>query len=134
MNHPLRRPVRVQGRIAAVPLRAAMPFGATAGVAVGLILGSLLGAFLAWTAGAILAWQQQLSFTTGVNQRLLPFGDTIPVLHAIQDLWFLVIPVTAVVSAVVAGLFGALIGGLLAGVYNRSSLRAPVSIEVEEPV
>jgi hypothetical protein len=124
---------RVRGRIAAVSLPAALSFGGAAGMATGLLLGSLAGALLAWFAGAILSWQEQLSFTTGVNERLLPFGDTIPVLHAVQDLWFLVIPVVAVSAAIVGGLFGAVIGGLLAAVYNRSSLRAPVVIEVAEP-
>lgn len=124
----------IHGRIAAVPLRAAMSFGAAAGIAIGLVVGSLLGALLTWLANAILAWQQQLAFTTGVNERLLPFGDSIPVLHAVQDLWFLFIPAVALVVAVVAGVFGALIGGLLATVYNRSSLRAPLVISVDEPL
>jgi hypothetical protein len=127
-------PAPVRGRIAAVSLRAAISFGATAGMAVGLILGSLLGALTAWAAGAVLAWQQQLSFTTGVNERLLPFGDSIPILHAAQDLWFLLVPGVALLVAVMGGLFGALIGGLLAAAYNRSSLRAPVVIEVDEPL
>ena len=123
----------IRGRVAAVSLRAAMSFGAAAGFAIGLVLGSLMGALLTWGASAILAWQRQLSFTTGVSERLLPFGDTIPVLHAIQDLWFLVVPVAALASAVLAAIFGAVIGGLLGAVYNRSSLRAPVVIEVDEP-
>ncbi|HYM50884.1 MAG TPA: hypothetical protein VET65_09990 [Candidatus Limnocylindrales bacterium] len=124
----------IRGRIAAVSLRAAMSFGAAAGIAVGLVLGSLTGALLTWGAAAILAWQHQLSFTTGVNERLLPFGDTIPVLHAVQDLWFVVIPVTALAVAILGALFGALIGGLLGAVYNGSSLRAPVVIDVDEPL
>ena len=127
------RGARVRGRIASVSLPAAMSFGATAGIAVGLLLGSLVGALLDYLAGAILAWQRQLSFTTGVDERLLPFGDTIPVLHAVQDLWFLVVPVVALLAAIVGAFFGALTGGLLATIYNRSSLRAPVVIEVDEP-
>jgi hypothetical protein len=123
----------IRGRITAVPLRAAMGFGATAGIAIGLVLGSLTGASLTWGAIAILAWQRQLSFTTGVSERLLPFGDTIPILHAVQDLWFLFIPVVALAVAITAAIFGALIGGLLATAYNRSSLRAPVTIMVDEP-
>lgn len=129
MNHQ----ARVRGRITAISLPSALSFGGAAGMATGLLLGSFTGAIVAWLAGAILAWQQQLSFTTGVNERLLPFGDTIPVLHAVQDLWFLVIPAVALSAAIVGGLFGAVIGGLLAVVYNRSSLQAPVIIEVQEP-
>lgn len=123
----------IRGRIAAVSLRAAMSFGAAAGIAIGLVLGSLTGALLTWGASAILAWQRQLSFTTGVSERLLPFGDTIPILHAIQDLWFLVVPTVALLSAIAGAIFGAVIGGLLGAVYNRSALRAPVAIEVDEP-
>lgn len=123
----------IHGRIAAVSLRAAMGFGAAAGIAIGLLLGSLTGALLIWGAGAILAWQRQLSFTTGVTERLLPFGDTIPILHAILDLWFLVVPIVALFGAIVGAIFGAVIGGLLGAVYNRSSLRAPVAIEVDDP-
>lgn len=123
----------IQGRIATIPVRVAVSFGATAGMAIGLVLGSLLGASLAWAAAAILNWQHQLSFTTGVTERLLPFGDLIPVLEAVQDLWFLVIPVVGLVTSIISAIFGGLIGGLLCAVYNRSALRAPVVIELDEP-
>ena len=59
---------------------------------------------------------RELSFTTGVQAYLLPFGDRIGVLETLQDDWFVVIPATALAL----GLLSALIGTLTAAAVSAS--------------
>ncbi|HEY8736002.1 MAG TPA: hypothetical protein VIO62_03050 [Candidatus Dormibacteraeota bacterium] len=125
---------QVHGRVVALSVRAAMIAGAWIAFPLGLVAGCVLGAGLSWFAGAVLAWQLQLSLTLGVTEQLLPFGSQEPLLETVQSSWFLVIPTVGLAVAVFAGLIGALIGGLVAASYNRSPFGVRVTVEVpEEP-
>jgi hypothetical protein len=116
-------------RIRSVPIGPALVTGAWAGFVPGLFIGGVLGAVITFGAGAILDWMRQLSFTTGIDQALLPFGDRIGMLQTLQDDWFLVIPA----AAVIFGLLSALIGMLTAAVVSASygSLLEGLDVEVE---
>ncbi len=103
-------------RIRSIPLGPALVTGAWAGFVPGLFIGGVLGAAITFGAGAILDWMRQLSFTTGIDQALLPFGDRVGMLQTLQDDWFLVIPA----AAVAFGLLSALIGLLTAAVVSAS--------------
>jgi hypothetical protein len=123
---------RVNGRVVAISIRAAIVAGAWIGFALGLTGGSVLGAALAWFAGAILSWQRDLSLTLGVTEQLLPFGGQLPVLQRLQAYWFIVIPFVGLLVGALAALVGGLIGGLVAAAYNRSPFGVDVVVEVPE--
>lgn len=118
-------------RIASVPLGPALLTGAWAGFVPGLFIGGILGPVITFGSGAILDWMRQLSFTTGIDQALLPFGDRIGLLQTLQDDWVVVIPVTALLL----GLLSALIGTLTAAVVGASYGGLIEGLEVElQPV
>jgi hypothetical protein len=116
-------------RIHSVHLAPALLTGAWAGFVPGVFIGGVLGAVISFVAGAILDWIRQLSFTTGIDQALLPFGDRIGPLQTLQDEWFLVIPA----AALVFGLFSALIGVLTAAAVSATygSLLEGVEVTLE---
>ena len=122
----------VHGRLAAVSVRGSMAAGWWVGMALGLVVGSMLGAVLVWFTAAVLDWQQELAFTLGVAQTLLPFGDQVGLLRWVSSSWAIVIPFTALLWAVVSGLLGAVIGGLLAAAYNRSPRHAIVVVDLPD--
>lgn len=103
-------------RIRSVPIGPALVTGAWAGFVPGLFIGGVVGALISFGAGAALEWMRELSFTTGVQAYLLPFGDRIGVLETLQDDWFVVIPA----AAVALGLLSALIGMLTAAAISAS--------------
>jgi hypothetical protein len=116
-------------RIRTVPLRPALLTGAWAGFVPGLFIGAVLGAVITFGSGAMLDWMRTLSFTTGIDQALLPFGDRIGLLQTLQDGWFLVIPA----AALIFGLLSAVIGMLTAAVVSASygSLLEGLEVELE---
>lgn len=122
----------VSGRVVAVSVRAALIAGGWIGFALGLVSGCVLGAILSWFSGAILSWQRDLTFTVGVTEQLLPFGNQIPVLERLQADWFLVIPAVGLLVGAFAALVGGLIGGLVAVSYNRSPFGVRVVVEVPD--
>jgi len=124
---------QVRGRVVAVSVRAALIAGGWIGFALGLVSGCVLGAILSWFSGAILSWQRDLTFTVGVTEQLLPFGNQIPVLQRLQANWFIVIPVVGLLVGIFAALVGGLIGGLVAVSYNRSPYGVRVVVEVPDP-
>lgn len=97
-------------RLRSVPLVPALITGAWAGFVPGLFIGAIAGTLLTFGAGAALEWMRELSFTTGIQQQLLPFGNRIGLLQILQDDWPVVIPI----MAISLGLFSALIGALTA--------------------
>jgi hypothetical protein len=123
---------QVNGRVLSLSVRAAMVAGAWIGFPLGLVAGCVLGAAISWFAGAVLAWQLQLSLTLGVTEQLLPFGSQVPLLESVRSSWYLVIPATGILLGIFSGLLGALIGGLVAASYNRSPLGIRVKVEVPE--
>jgi hypothetical protein len=123
---------QVNGRVVAVSIRAALIAGGWIGFALGLVSGCVLGASLSWFSGAILSWQRDLTFTVGVTEQLLPFGNQIPVLQRLQGDWFLVIPAVGLLVGVLAALIGGLVGGLVAVSYNRSPFGVQVVVEVPD--
>jgi hypothetical protein len=123
---------QVSGRVVGLSVRAAMIAGAWIAFALGLTAGCVVGAGLSWFAGAVLAWQLQLSLTLGVTEQLLPFGSQAPLLEAVRSNWFLVIPLVGLAGGVFAALAGALIGGLVAASYNRSPFGVQVVVEVPD--
>jgi hypothetical protein len=123
---------QVSGRVVAVSVRAALIAGGWIGFALGLVSGCIFGAILSWFAGAILSWQRDLTFTVGVTEQLLPFGNQIPVLERLQADWFLVVPLAGLLVGGFAALVGALIGGLVAASYNRSPYGVHVVVEVPD--
>jgi hypothetical protein len=126
----LRRRRRVvRARLAAVSVHAAMNAGALVGLALGLLFGAIAGALVSWFCGAVLEWQRELSFTLGVTETLLPFGDQTSTLRALSQNWFLVIPAASLIGGALLGIFSGLVGGLVAAAYNRSSRRAVVLVE-----
>jgi hypothetical protein len=139
ITDPVDRPVpestrAVRGRLAAVSVRASIGAGAWVGIAIGLVVGAGLGAIFVWFAGAILEWQRDLSFTFGVARQLLPFGDQLGFLRAVESRWWLVIGVIALSVAAFAALVGALLGGVLAAAYNRSPRHSMVIVELPRDV
>jgi len=122
----------VRGRVVAVSIRAALIAGGWIGFALGLVSGCVLGAIVSWFSGAILSWQRDLTFTVGVTEQLLPFGNQIPVLQRLEADWFIVIPIVGLLVGVFAAMVGALIGGLVAVSYNRSPFGVRVVVEVPD--
>ena len=116
-------------RIASVPIGPAVLTGAWAGFVPGLFIGAILGAAITFGSGAVLDWMRQLSFTTGIDQTLLPFGDRIGLLQTLQDNWLVVIPT----AALTLGLLSAVIGTLTAAVVSASygSLLQGLEVELE---
>jgi hypothetical protein len=123
---------QVRGRVVALSVRAAMIAGGWIGFALGLVTGCVAGAGLTWFSGAILSWQRDLSFTLGVTEQLLPFGNQVPVLQRLQADWFIVIPFLGLLVGLFAAVVGALIGGLVAVSYNRSPFGVQVVVEVPD--
>ena len=117
-------------RVHSVPLRPALITGAWAGFVPGLFAGGLLGTAVTFGAGAAIEWMRELSFTTGIQQQLLPFGDRIGLLQTLQDDWWLVI----IVSALAVGMISALVGMLTAALVATSfgSLLGGVEVDVEQ--
>ena len=116
-------------RIRSVPLVPALVTGAWSGFVPGLFIGGVLGVAVTFGAGAALDWMRQLSFTTGIQQQLLPFGDRIGQLQTLQDAW----PVVIGVAAVGVGVLSAVIGALTAAAVGASfgSLLGGVEVEME---
>lgn len=116
--------------LARLSVRSSIEAGAWVGFCLGLLAGAIIGAAITWLAGAILEWQRQLSYTVGVSQALLPFGDRRDSLQSIQDWWILVIPATGIAVGLLIGVLGGLVGGLLAVAYNKSPGQAQVFVEI----
>lgn len=116
-------------RIRAMPLLPALVTGAWAGFVPGLFIGAITGVLLSFGAGAALEWMRELSFTTGIQQQLLPFGDRIGVLETLQDGWPLVIPACALLLGLLSALIGALTAGLVSASYG--SLLGGVEVDIE---
>ena len=117
-------------RIRSVPLGPAIVTGAWSGFVPGLFIGGAAGAIASFAAGAALEWMRELSFTTGIQEQLLPFGDRIGDLQTVQDDWFIVIPLAGVALGLVGALIGALTGALVGATYG--SLLGGVEVVVEE--
>lgn len=118
-------------RLRSLPLQAMMAAGGVTGFVAGLFVGCLIGALLTWFAGSVLDWHRQLGFTLGVTEQLLPLGEQIGLLQAVSDRWWLVIPVTGVVTGLLNGLIGLLAGGSMAALYNRFGHGIPLEVELE---
>src|SRR3974390_2737531 len=103
-------------RVRSVPLAPALITGAWAGFVPGLFIGAIAGPLLTFAAGGALEWMRELSFTTGIQQQLLPFGNRIGVLQTLQDDWPVVIPL----AGLALGLFSAVIGMLTAALLALS--------------
>jgi len=119
-------------RVRSVPLVPAMVTGAWAGFVPGLFIGALLGVLISFGAGAALEWMRELSFTTGIQQQLLPFGDRIGLLQTLQDGWAVVIPLAAVATGLFSAIFGTLTGALVAASFG--SVLHGVELDVEPVV
>jgi hypothetical protein len=104
------------GAIHLLPVRAYLIRAAVVSMVLGLFVGSMLGILISWLAGATIQWLRQLSFTTGVDIELLPFGDRFATLALLRDRWFLVIPISALAMALLGSLVGVLAGVLLAAI------------------
>jgi hypothetical protein len=118
-------------RLSSVPLVPALITGAWAGFVPGLFIGAIAGTLLTFGAGAALEWMRELSFTTGIEQQLLPFGNRIGLLQTLQDGWPVVIPI----AAIALGLFSALIGTLTAALVAMTLRTVVRGVEFEtEPV
>ncbi len=120
---------RQRVRIRSVPLRSAMLAGAWSGFVPGLFIGAILGTIASFGAGAALEWMRELSFTTGIQQQLLPFGDRIGLLQTLQDRWLVVIPVAALALGLFSAILGALTGALIAASFG--SILRGVEVDVE---
>ena len=117
-------------RISSVPVMPAVITGAWSGFVPGLFLGGVVGAIASFAAGAALEWMRELSFTTGIQEQLLPFGDRIGELQTVQDDWFFVIPIVALALGLVGAIIGALTGALVSASYG--SLFGGVEVAVED--
>ena len=117
-------------RSRSVPLLPAIVTGAWSGFVPSLFIGGVAGAIASFAAGAALEWIRELSFTTGIQEQLLPFGDRIGELQTVQDDWFIVIPVAGVALGLLGALIGALTGALVGATYG--SLLGSVEVVVEE--
>jgi hypothetical protein len=114
-------------RLSSVPLVPALITGAWAGFVPGLFIGAIAGTLLTFGAGAALEWMRELSFTTGIEQQLLPFGNRIGLLQTLQDGWPVVIPL----AAIALGLFSALIGTLTAALVAMTLRTVVRGVEFE---
>jgi hypothetical protein len=111
------------------PLSSYVAGGATGGAVGGLFIGSLIGAAGSWLAGAAIEWMHQLSFTTGVEAQLLPFGDRLGSLEWIRDHWYLVIPLSAIAVAALGAIIGAAVAAAVAALFSRLGRRRIVYLE-----
>jgi hypothetical protein len=116
-------------RLRRVSLRFALATGAVTGFVVGLFVGSVLGAFTTWIAGALLDWQRQLAFTLGVTNDLLPLGEQVGLLQALQAGWWFVIPLCGLLVGSLSGLAGALGTALMVALFNRYGQGTEVEVE-----
>ena len=73
---------------------------------------------------------RELSFTTGIQEQLLPFGDRVGALQTVQDDWFIVVPLAGVAMGLLGALIGALTGALVSATYG--SLLGGVEVVVED--
>ena len=119
-------------RIRSVPLLPAVVTGAWSGFVPSLFIGGAAGAIASFAAGGALEWMRELSFTTGIQQQLLPFGDRIGLLETLQDDWLLVIPASGFALGVLSALIGMLTAGLVSSSYG--SLLGGVEVEIEPVV
>src|SRR5690348_18337616 len=109
-------------------IRSAMFAGAITGFVFGLFAGTILGALVSWLAGALVDWQNQLGFSLGIAQQLLPLGNQVGSLETISDRWFLVIPGVGLLIGLLGAFIGLLAGGLWAALVNLGVL--PIEVEV----
>lgn len=116
-------------RLRSVPLRAALVTGAWAGFVPGLFTGAIAGTVLTFVSGAALEWMRELSFTTGIQQQLLPFGDRIGLLQTLQDGWPVVIPVVALALGLASAIIGMLTAALVA--LSFGTIVRGIDVEVE---
>jgi hypothetical protein len=123
----IEKPQRIH--IESIPFKPMVISGAWAGFVPGLLIGALLGALISWGAGATLEWMRTLSFTTGIESQLLPFGDRIGTLETLQDQWGIVIPASAVAVGLVSALIGALTAAVAAASYG--SLFGGIEVVIE---
>jgi hypothetical protein len=122
----------VRTRVTGVSLGSAAAAGAVAGFVIGLFVGALLGALASWFAGAVVDWERQLGFSLGVTQQLLPFGDQVSALQPVADLWYVVVPIGALVVGCISAIIGGLAGGLWAALVNRGL--TTIEVMVATPV
>jgi hypothetical protein len=116
-------------RLHSMPLLPAIVTGAWAGFVPGLFIGGIAGTLITLGAGAALEWMRELSFTTGIQQQLLPFGDRIGLLQTLQDGWWIVIPVAALAVGLFSALIGVLTGALVAATFGSVLRRVEVDVE-----
>jgi len=116
-------------RVRSIALRPAMLAGAWAGFVPGLFIGAIVGTLASFGAGAALEWMRELSFTTGIQQQLLPFGDRSGLLQTLQDGWLIVIPASALVVGLFSAIFGALTGALIAASFG--SILRGVEVDID---
>jgi hypothetical protein len=109
-------------------IRSAMFGGAITGFVFGLFLGTMLGALVSWLAGALVDWQNQLGFSLGIAQQLLPLGNQVGSLETISDRWFLVIPGLGLGIGLIGAFIGMLAGGLWAALVNLGVLPIQVTV------
>ena len=109
-------------------IRSAMFAGAITGFVFGLFAGSILGAIASWLSGALVDWQNQLGFSLGIAQQLLPLGNQVDSLETVSDRWFLVIPGVGVLIGLLGALIGTLAGGLWASLVNMGVLPIQVTV------
>jgi len=109
-------------------IRSAMFAGAITGFVFGLFAGSILGALISWLAGAVVDWQNQLGFSLGIGQQLLPLGNQVGSLETVSDRWFLVIPAVGLLVGLLGAFIGLLAGGLWATLVNMGVL--PIEVNV----
>jgi len=109
-------------------IRSAMFAGAITGFVFGLFTGTILGAVVSWLAGALVDWQNQLGFSLGIAQQLLPLGNQVGSLETISDRWFLVIPGVGLLIGLLGACIGLLAGGLWATLVNLGVLPIQVSV------
>ena len=108
--------------------RSAMFAGAITGFVFGLFLGTFVGALVSWLAGALVDWQNQLGFSLGIAQQLLPLGNQVGSLETVSDRWFLVIPGVGLLIGLLGAFIGLLAGGLWATLVNLGVLPIQVSV------
>jgi len=109
-------------------IRSAMFAGGITGFVFGLFLGTVLGALVSWLAGALVDWQNQLGFSLGIAQQLLPLGNQVGSLETISDRWFLVIPGVGLFVGLLGAFIGLLAGGLWAALVNLGVLPIQVTV------
>ena len=109
-------------------IRSAMFAGAITGFVFGLFSGTIVGALISWLAGSLVDWQNQLGFSLGIAQQLLPLGSQVGSLETVSDRWFLVIPGVGLVIGLIGALIGLLAGGLWASLVNLGVLPIQVTV------